>query len=130
MGYSDQNQVGSPAFVRKMSSMETSPTENFAYSSTDIYEYRYAELILNLAECYAATGHPAEAVKWLGEIRKRVGILPGEDGTYGIGNLTDRHQAIEACLYERQIELAYEGKRFWDLWRWLLYDGGQEEGLK
>ena len=129
-GYSDQNQVGSPAFVRKMSSMETSPTENFAYSSTDIYEYRYAELILNLAECYAATGHPAEAVKWLGEIRKRVGILPGEDGTYGIGNLTDRHQAIEACLYERQIELAYEGKRFWDLWRWLLYDGGQEEGLK
>ncbi len=129
-GYSDQNQIASPAFVRKMSSIETSPTENFAYSSTDIYEYRYAELILNLAECYAATGHPNEAVKWLGEIRKRVGIPAGEDGTYGIGILTDRHQALEACLYERQIELAYEGKRFWDVWRWLLYDGGQGEGLK
>lgn len=129
-GYSDQNQIESPAFVRKMSSLETSPTENFAYSSTDIYEYRYAELILNLAECYAATGHPDEAVKWLGEIRKRVGIPAGKDGTYGIGMLTDRHQALEACLYERQIELAYEGKRFWDVWRWLLYDGGQGEGLK
>lgn len=127
--YSDQNQIGSPAFVRKMSSMETSPSENYTYSSTDIYEYRYAELILNLAECYAATGHLDEAAKWLGEIRKRVGIPAGEDGTYGIGTLTDRHQAIEACLYERQIELAYEGKRFWDLWRWLLYDGGQGEGL-
>lgn len=129
-GYSDQNQIESPAFVRKMTGMETSTTENFSYSSIDIYEYRYAELILNLAECYAATGHPDEAVKWLGEIRKRVGIPAGEDGTYGIGRLTDRHQAIEACLYERQIELAYEGKRFWDVWRWLLYDGGQGDGLQ
>ncbi len=129
-GYSDDNQMESPAFVRKMSSTETAATENYSYSPVDIYEYRYAELILNLAECYAATDNVSEAVKWLGEIRKRVGIPAGEDGTYGIGNLTDRHQALEACLYERRIELAYEGKRFWDIWRWLLYDGGGNEDLQ
>lgn len=27
-------------------------------------------------------------------------------------------------MNERQIELAYEGKRVWDLKRWLLYEGG------
>lgn len=122
--YSDDNQVGSPAFVRKMSGKTTLTTDNYTFSGIDIYEYRYAELILNLAECYAATGNTSKAVEWLGEIRKRVGILPGSDGTYGIGNITDRHAAIEACLYERQIELAYEGKRCWDMWRWMLYDGG------
>jgi hypothetical protein len=33
---------------------------------------------------------------------------------------------MSAILYERQIELAYEGKRFDDMRRWLLYDGGTQ----
>jgi hypothetical protein len=33
---------------------------------------------------------------------------------------------MSAILYERQIELAYEGKRFDDLRRWMLFDGGTE----
>jgi starch-binding outer membrane protein, SusD/RagB family len=41
---------------------------------------------------------------------------------------TKYHQAacFAAILYERQIELAYEGKRFDDLRRWMLFDGGAE----
>ena len=31
---------------------------------------------------------------------------------------------MSAILYERQIEFAYEGKRFDDLRRWMLFDGG------
>ena len=36
----------------------------------------------------------------------------------------DRQKLFAAILYERQVELAYEGKRFDDMRRWLLWDGG------
>lgn len=124
---SDENKVNSPCFVRKMSNAAFGEDE-LQFSNTTIYEYRFAELVLNLAECYAATGNVTEAVRCIGEIRGRVGI-PATNN-YGLGSVADRYQAIAACLKERQIELAYEGKRSWDLWRWLLYDGGQGEELK
>nr|WP_320058326.1 RagB/SusD family nutrient uptake outer membrane protein [uncultured Bacteroides sp.] len=110
-----------PALVRKMSDPAENSANTYQYDGTDIYEYRYAELLLNLAECYAATGNAGEAVKLIGNIRKRVGI-PAGDGTYGVGSITDKNEAIKACLRERQIELAYEGKRYWDIWRWMLYN--------
>jgi hypothetical protein len=125
--YIGRNLTESPVVVRKM----TSPTASSAtleYSGTSIYEYRFAELVLNLAECYAATGNISKALSCIGEIRGRVGIPSANN--YGLGNITDRHAAIAACLKEREIELAYEGKRSWDLWRWLLYDGGQDSDLK
>ncbi|WOG19149.1 RagB/SusD family nutrient uptake outer membrane protein [Bacteroides thetaiotaomicron] len=128
--YSDGNNVASPVFVRKMSGTNTVPESNYGKSSIDIYDYRYAELILNLAECYAATGDIQNCKETLGKLRKRVGMPEGSQ-YYGLDEtVRDRHSALEACLYERRIELAYEGKRYWDIWRWLLYDGGQGEGLK
>lgn len=111
----------SPAIVRKMSDPKEVSANTYLADGTDIYEYRYAELLLNLAECYAATGDAASAVKTIGLIRARVGIPVG-DGTYGLGSISNKNEAIKACLRERQIELAYEGKRFWDLWRWMLYN--------
>lgn len=129
-GYSDENNVGSPAFVRKMSSINTPSTNSFDKSSVDIYEFRYAELVLNLAECYAATGDVQKCKETLAILRRRVGIPQGSQ-YYGLDEtVKDRHSALEACLYERRIELAYEGKRFWDIWRWLLWDGGQGTELK
>lgn len=111
----------SPAIVRKMSDPKESSANTYQADGTDVYEYRYAELLLNLAECYAATGDAASAVSTIGLVRARVGIPVG-DGNYGLGAITNKHEAIKACLRERQIELAYEGKRFWDLWRWMLYN--------
>ncbi|MBZ4188063.1 RagB/SusD family nutrient uptake outer membrane protein [Niabella beijingensis] len=119
--YSDGNQVNSPAVVRKMTNPSGSSTvDGLAYSGTDIMEYRYAELLLNIAECYAAKGDVSNALAYLGKIRKRVGIP--EANNYGIGTLASKYAAIEACLYERRVELAYEGKRFWDAQRWMLYN--------
>lgn len=118
--YSGSNQIKSPAFVRKMSNPSASSTSSFAYSGTDIFEYRYAELLLNIAECYAATGDISDCLTYLEKIRARVGIP--SDNNYGIGTLSDKYAAIAACLYERQVELAYEGKRFWDIQRWMLYN--------
>jgi hypothetical protein len=118
-GFSMGNDVPSPAFVRKMSNPTVANTSNFQYSGTDIIEYRYAELLLNIAECYAAKADIPNTLAYLGKIRQRVGIPSASN--YGIGTLADKYAAIEAVLYERRVELAYEGKRYWDIQRWMLY---------
>lgn len=123
--YYNNNQTNSPAVVRKMSN-PNADTTLLSFSGTDIFEYRYAELLLNIAECYAATGDIGNAVTYIGKVRQRVGIPSANN--YGVGTPADRYAAIEACLYERRVELAYEGKRFWDLQRWMLYGNDNEAG--
>ena len=117
--YSDNTSSSSPALVSKMSNPNAA-VATMAYSGTDIMEYRYAELLLNIAECYAAKNDLANCLVYLGKIRNRVGIPQGSNN-WGIGTLTSKYAALEACLYERRVELAYEGKRFWDVQRWCLY---------
>lgn len=117
-GECDNHGTNAQAMVRKMS--DTRVENTFQFSGTDIMEYRFAELILNIAECYAATGELAKCAEYLGKIRARVGILA--DNNYGLGTFADKYAAIEACLYERQVELAYEGKRGFDVRRWMLYN--------
>ncbi len=126
--YPDGLTGSSPAIVRKMSDPNENSANTYQNDGTDVYEYRYAELLLNLAECYAATGQAGQAVSLIGNIRQRVGILAGSDGTYGLGNISDKYEAIKACLRERQIELAYEGKRYWDIWRWMLFNDAASDG--
>jgi hypothetical protein len=125
--YSDGNTVSSPVMVRKMTNPNGASTvAGLAFSGTDIFEYRYAELLLNIAECYAAKGDIGNAVNYLGKIRARVGIPAANN--YGIGSLSSKYAALEACLYERRVELAYEGKRFWDAQRWMLYNDDVSAG--
>jgi hypothetical protein len=91
-------------------------------TGTDIMEYRYAEILLNVAECYAAKGDAGNCINYLKKIRQRIGIDAADN--YGLGSISDRYALIEAVLYERFVEFAYEGKRSWDMRRWLLYEGG------
>lgn len=86
-------------------------------------EIRYAEVLLNLAEAACGAGHMEVAVEQLKKIRQRVGYT-GDCGL-DVATLTGNQAAcMAAILYERQIELAYEGKRFDDMRRWMLFDGG------
>lgn len=127
VAYSDGNTVSSPAVVRKMTDPTGASTvAGLAFSGTDIFEYRYAELLLNIAECYAAKGDIPNSITYLGKIRNRVKIPSANN--YGIGTLSSKYAAIEACLYERRVELAYEGKRFWDAQRWMLYNDDPASG--
>jgi starch-binding outer membrane protein, SusD/RagB family len=91
-------------------------------------EIRYAEVLLNFAEAACAINKPAEAIQVLKNIRARAGYdvaIAGADYGLDVAALTaDRGKLFGAILYERQIELAYEGKRFDDMRRWLLWDGG------
>lgn len=94
------------------------------YSAAPLIELRYAEVLLNLAEVACGAGHPEIAVTYLQQIRERAGYTA--DNNYGLqANLSsDKAACMSAILYERQIEFAYEGKRFDDLRRWMLFDGG------
>ncbi|UKT65410.1 RagB/SusD family nutrient uptake outer membrane protein [Pedobacter mucosus] len=92
---------------------------NFINAGTDWLEIRYAEVLLNQAECAAAlgnTGQAQDAYANLIALRKRAGIEIG-DGLYGLAQGMNASQLITAIMKERQIELAFEGKRFWDLRR-------------
>lgn len=94
----------------------------FVWSAAPYMEIRYAEVLLNFAEAACGAGHGDEALAALRQIRMRVGYT----GTCGLDDAlaSDRAKLFAAILYERQIELAYEGKRFDDMRRWMLWDGG------
>lgn len=125
-------------YVRKKSDdydLNTSPLYTFAaavgtsnggfsYSGAQHMELRYAEVLLNLAEVACGAGHTDEAVQLLQQVRARAGYTAADN--YGLqANLAaDKAACMSAILYERQIEFAYEGKRFDDMRRWLLFDGG------
>lgn len=96
------------------------------YSAAPLMEIRYAEVLLNLAEAACGAGDMNYAVEQLKKIRERVGYT-GDCGLQA--NLNSNQAAcMSAILYERQIEFAYEGKRFDDMRRWLLFDGGTKFG--
>ena len=98
--------------------------QGFRYSYQSFMEIRYAEVLLNLAEAAAGAGQYADAVALVSQVRQRAGYVA--DNNFGITEAasTDAGTCMAQVLYERQIELAFEGKRFDDMRRWLLFDGG------
>lgn len=71
---------------------------------------RLGELYLNRAEAYAKQGRYGEALSDLNTIRER--SLPGEG--YASLNATNAQQLIDK---ERQLELAYQAERSYDVFR-------------
>jgi hypothetical protein len=108
-------------YCRKAVSEGTFTFNDPQYSGTDWMEIRYAEVLLNLAESAVGIGKIStgdEGYTGLIAVRKRAGIVSGSDGLYGLDPNMSRAQLFDAILFERKIEFAFEGKRFWDLYRW------------
>ena len=86
--------------------------------------WRYAEVLLNYAEAKnEVLSTPDQSVyAAINKIRKRAGLpdLPA--------GLT-KEQMRERIRRERRVELAFEGKRLFDLWRWRIADQVFSESL-
>jgi hypothetical protein len=72
--------------------------------------YRYADVLLMKAEALSQLGRYADAMRIITEIRDRAGL-----GPVAIANSPVAYE--DAILEERALELAYEGKRWFDLLR-------------
>ncbi len=114
---------------------------NTQLSSNNIHIFRYADMLLLLAEAYVESGSAGDlelARVIVNEIRARAAVaaqgpnggpltVPIDDpsitwANYQVGQYpgpwTDQTYARTAVRYERRLELAMEGKRFFDLKRW------------
>ena len=76
---------------------------------------RYAEVLLNYAECCIRTGSASEAGDYIRKIQERAGSKTVLSGTPTIVDL----------MKEKSFELWFEGCRYQDLLRWKKTDGGE-----
>lgn len=80
---------------------------------------RYSEILLNYAEACIHTGDNADAVTYINMIRKRA-YMPPITATSTAGLIKD-------LRYERKIELAFEGERYYDIRRWMICDSAFQD---
>lgn len=74
--------------------------------------YRYAEVLLMLAECEAEAGTPANAAKYINEVRDRKSVMM-------IHVATPTHDdAMKAVMHEKALEMAGEEVANIDILRW------------
>ena len=105
-GYTDANgDFVSVPFVKKYLH------EHQNYNNTDDNwpVYRYADVLLLLAECLNEQGKSALALPYLDQVRNRAGL--------GNVTVTDQTQLNDIIAHERRIELAFENHRWLDLVR-------------
>ncbi len=118
----DKNKANATGFYCRKNINTSTIKDNTKLGKTDWIEMRFAEVMLNLAECANATGRTQEAYDMLIAIRKRAGINAGEGGLYGLKASMSKEEMFTAIINERRIELAFEGKRYDDLRRNKLFD--------
>jgi hypothetical protein len=112
-------------------------------NSVNIHLFRYADMLLLLAEALVETGDLTTALTIVNQVRARAGVTaqgPGTSSTNIAVPITDpsitwavyrvnpypafpdQAYARAAVRAERRLELAMEGQRFFDLRRWGLAD--------
>lgn len=91
---------------------------------------RYAEILLNYAEASNEAGNTAIAYDQLKLIRKRAGIIPGADGLYGLKANMTKDEMRTVLQNEREVELAFEDHRYWDVRRWKTAPANQNVDMK
>jgi hypothetical protein len=113
-------------------------------SAINVFVIRFADVLLMAAEVEAQLGNPDEAELYVNRVRNRMALHPeawvfaysddtdpsaGFSGDhaanykispYPDGAFASKDYALKAIYFERKLELAMEGYRFFDLVRWGL----------
>lgn len=89
---------------------------------------RLADIYLMAAECYIDGGDLGEALKLVNKVRARAALLAPKKTAFGNNAavyqvsqypaFADEAYALKAVQFERRLELALEGHRYYDLVRW------------
>jgi len=82
----------------------------------NLKQIRYADVLLGYAEAALRLGNGAEAVAKINLVRQRARI----GNAQVLPDLTGSEDLFTALVHERRVELALEGKRYFDLVRWGL----------
>lgn len=90
---------------------------NYTASGVNTRIYRYAEVLLNLAECENELNNPGQAVIYLNQIRNRADVLMPTYPTTQFPTTT-KNEVAKAIMHERMVELGNEQVRSVDIIRW------------
>lgn len=108
----------STIYVKKY--FDDKDTKNSWNSGQDFYVIRYSEVLLSLAEALVKKGgySQSEVNGLVNQVRARVG-MPSVESSEG---MVSADELLEIIKHERRVELAFEGLRLFDLYRWKEWD--------
>lgn len=107
-----QGNAGRTGYFVKKYMDSTLPNTPNNLDGTNYIVWRYAEILLNYAEAKnEASGPDPSVYDAINKIRKRANLPDLPDGLNQAG-------MRDAIRHERRIELAFEGKYFYDIMRW------------
>ncbi len=100
-------------YNRKYMNYNMAPNQAIGWNSTQSWiDIRYGEVLLNYAEAAVELGNVDEARIAVNAIRDRAGIV----------QLTNADVTVDRVRHERQVELALENHKYWDIRRWHIGD--------
>jgi len=101
--------------VRVGDAVENESSYSSVHRLNNVIIMRYAEVLLNYAECCIRTGNAAEAGIYMKMIQERAGSQ----------TVTNGNPTIVDLMKEKSFELWFEGCRYQDLLRWSKTDGSE-----
>ncbi|MGM9699748.1 MAG: RagB/SusD family nutrient uptake outer membrane protein [Prevotella sp.] len=103
--------------VYVMKYFDPTDTGNSWDNGQDFYVVRYAEVLLSLAEAMVQKGSydEKEVLALVDQVRQRAGMPRVEDVE---GSGLSKDALLQIIKHERRVELAFEGLRLFDLYRW------------
>ncbi|MBW4891879.1 RagB/SusD family nutrient uptake outer membrane protein [Mucilaginibacter sp. HMF5004] len=111
---------GKPFYCKRFSNPDVVPpftvVGDKGAGGVDWIELRFAEVLMNYAECLNETGDLTASKNLIRDLRKTRGIVIGAND-YGLNLATNKDQMRDLIMNERMVEFAFEGKRGWDLRR-------------